>query len=350
MGAADFIMGCPLNTQVEGVGIVSNALEPFVATLHAALARGVRDIDTAPLYAAGVGEQRLGLALATAGVPLDEVRVYTKTGALVRAGEGLGGTSTVPDWETEPWREEDRQIVRDYSAAGAHLSHAESHARMGAGWQGPFEALRIHDPNEGRAEAQVAAGSKGDDVDAALVPLTGHLAGLRELREAGCTRQVSLGMNGDHMVPDMLRLLRGAPRDTFDSLLMAGGWNLLCQEGEPVLAEAARQGIAVHNAGSLASGLLAGGFTYAYNLAPPEMVALRDRWAALASKHDIELPIVAFAFAFAPAAVTHLVVGPVSPEQLDDNLRWGAAVERVPSELWDEAKDVGLLAPHTCTP
>ena len=56
---------------------------------------------------------------------------------------------------------------------------------------------------------------------------------------------------------------------------MLGPAPLLCalvvdapQDGRPAMEEAARRGIVVHNAGSLASGLLAGGYTYAYNVRP----------------------------------------------------------------------------------
>ena len=51
------------------------------------------------------------------------------------------------------------------------------------------------------------------------------------------------------------------------------------------------------------------------------MVKTRDKWQALAAQFDVELPAVAFAFAFAPSIVAKLVVGPATPEQLEANLR-----------------------------
>ena len=53
----------------------------------------------------------------------------------------------------------------------------------------------------------------------------------------------------------------------------------------------------------------------------PEMVARRDRWQALAAQFGVALPAVAFAFAAAPSAVEKLVVGPATPEQVEQNLR-----------------------------
>ena len=73
------------------------------------------------------------------------------------------------------------------------------------------------------------------------------------------------------------------------------------------------------------------------------MVALRDRWAALAQRHSVALPAVAFAFAHAPAVVAKLVIGAASGEQLAENLRWGAEAAGVPAALWAEARAEGLL-------
>ena len=64
------------------------------------------------------------------------------------------------------------------------------------------------------------------------------------------------------------------------------------------------------------------------------------------------LPAVAFAFASAPSVVAKLVVGPASPEQVEENLRWGKEAAEIPLELWRSAKSEawGLLAPGTPCP
>ena len=236
-------------------------------------------------------------------------RVWTKTGLVRSAADA---SLAVP--LSAPRTPDGRAVVRDYTAVEAHASFTDSIERIQLGKAGgtpPLAGLRIHDPNDNGGEA--------DDVATALAA-DGMLAGLRELRAAGLIGHVSLGMNANRMAPDILRLLRGA-EGTFDSCLLAGGWNLLNQNGGPVMEEATKQGIVIHNAGSLASGLLAGGYTYAYAVAEPEMVERRDRWAALAAQFGVELPAVAFAFASAPAVVAKLVVGPATPEQVADNLR-----------------------------
>ena len=68
------------------------------------------------------------------------------------------------------------------------------------------------------------------------------LAGLRALREAGRIEEVSLGMNMV-VAPQILRLLREAPKGTFDNIMLAHGWNLLCQDGLEVVQECSVRGM-----------------------------------------------------------------------------------------------------------
>src|SRR5258708_10555546 len=53
-----------------------------VAVVDRALARGVRYLDTAPLYGHGLAERRVGAAVAN--VPRDDLIVSTKVGRLLR--------------------------------------------------------------------------------------------------------------------------------------------------------------------------------------------------------------------------------------------------------------------------
>ena len=65
----------------------------------------------------------------------------------------------------------------------------------------------------------------------------------------------------------VLRMLANPP-GTFDSVMMAGAWNLLDQDGYDVLLECQERGVRVHNAGVFASGLLVGGSHYKYGPLP----------------------------------------------------------------------------------
>ena len=72
----------------------------------------------------------------------------------------------------------------------------------------------------------------------------GFLTGLRQLRNEGLIGEVSLGMNSNNpqTKTSILRLLRESPPGTFNSALLAGGWNLLNQDSYEVMLEAQERG------------------------------------------------------------------------------------------------------------
>mmetsp|Transcript_45949 Transcript_45949/g.144500 ORF Transcript_45949/g.144500 Transcript_45949/m.144500 type:complete len:474 (-) Transcript_45949:328-1749(-) len=183
----------------------------------------------------------------------------------------------------------------------------------------------------------------------------GMVDALRAMRDEGAISQVGLGMNCNRMphqgVPEEIaRLVTGAPQGTFDSALLAGGWNLLSQDGLATLQLCARRGVAVHVAGVFASGLLVGGDTFAYKAAPPEVVDRARRWGELAAAHGHDLPAVAVAFAALPAVVTRVVVGMASPGQVEQTLAWVEQSRQVGGEVWRAAKQAGLLDASLPTP
>jgi len=252
--------------------------ENATAAVEAALRNGIREFDTAPWYGAGASEERLGRALQALTkrglAAADEARVVTKAGRLFRepdgttpclAGFDAAGRATLAE----------RVCKNDYSAAGAEASLRESLQRLG---KPSVFGLRVHDPNDNNLN-KAGTESFVDEVAQALSVEGGEegegmCAALRRLRGEGTVAHVGLGMNSNceaHQgVPDeVIRLLREAPRGTFDSALLAGGWNLLCQAGLPCFVECERAGVAVYVAGVFGSGLLVGGDTYACTAARP---------------------------------------------------------------------------------
>lgn len=150
---------------------------------------------------------------------------------------------------------------------------------------------------------------------------------------------------------EILRMIGGTEAGTFDSALLAGGWNLLTQAGLPCFAECEARGIEVHVAGVFASGLLVStDGTYAYKKAPADKVAAAEAWRSLAEKHGFSLPAVAIAFAALPKCVTKVVLGMVTPKQVKQNLAWVEESGGVGPAFWAEAKATGLLDIAVPTP
>lgn len=320
------------------------------AAVRAAVAAGIVEFDTAPWYGAGACEERLGRALHEEGL-VNSVRVFTKAGRLY--SEPVDGTPSGPGFDAEgrpPLR--DRVCTNDYTAAGAEASLAQSLARMGLS---AVHGLRIHDPNDNSNNRLGDPGSV-DEVALALDGELGMCAGLRRLRERGAVAHVGLGMNcnaeAHQGVPgEVLRLLRGCEPGTFDSALLAGGWNLLSQAGLECLLECERRGVAVYVAGVFCSGLLASeGGTYAYRPAPGPVLDRARRWRELAARHGRSLQAVAIAFAALPACVSRVVLGMATEEQVGQNAAWLEESGRVPAAVWADARAEGLLDAAVPTP
>jgi len=332
----DLILGC---SPLAGI-YASSTPERATETVRAALDAGITRFDTAPHYGLGLSERRLGDALRECGADMSKTRVYTKVGRVMKPKDEVTASEkeSVVEWGNVPGdpgcifpdAPVDVLPVLDYTGPGFRRSHADSLARLGVD---SVDGLRIHDAEDEARYAQANAG--------------GGVAELVKLRDEGAIREVSLGMNDATFVR---RMLEDNPPGTFDSVMMAGAWNLLDQDGADVLAECERRGVAVHNAGIFASGLLVGGSHYKYAPAPPDIVERTERWRALAAKHDVPLPAVAIAFACAPRVVKGCAVGVKSPEEVAQSAAWLADANAVPTRLWVDAKELGLLAPDVPTP
>ena len=77
---------------------------------------------------------------------------------------------------------------------------------------------------------------------------------------------------------------------------------MLTQTGLPCIEACEKHGVEVHVAGVFATGLLVGSDTYAYVVAPEEMLSKVKRWGELAGKYGVSLPAVAIAFSTAPVS------------------------------------------------
>jgi D-threo-aldose 1-dehydrogenase len=273
------------------------------ATVHAAWDAGVRYFDTAPLYGHGLSEQRLGRALAA--YPRDEFVVSTKVGRLLR-----------PDLDFDPgiFRVPRGVAPRfDYSRDGVRRSLDESLERLG---MDRIDIALVHDPDDHEEDA-----------------LDGAFPALVELRDQGVLRAVGAGMNQHEM------LSRFVARVDLDCVLLAGRYSLLDRSGAGFVASCAEAGVGVILGGVLNSGILASGAnpsaaTFDYEPAPAAIV---DRAMALAHECDragVALPEAALQFVAADPAVTAIVVGARSPEEIRCDVTWSLGTLPPPLLSW----------------
>ncbi|MEV7228064.1 aldo/keto reductase [Polymorphospora sp. NPDC051019] len=286
------------------------------ATVDTAWEHGLRLFDTAPLYGAGRSERRAGAALS--GRPRAEFAISTKVGRRLVSG----GTAEQPFW-AEPTG---LDPVFDFSYAGTMRSYAESLDRLGLD---RIDIAHTHDPDQHFTEA-----------------VAGAYPALAELRERGAVGAVGAGMNQAPMLADLVRAT------DLDCVLLAGRYTLLDQSGlAELLPLCHERGVAVLAAGVYNSGLLADprpGAPYDYAPAPPDLVdralALRD----VCRRHRVPLRAAAIRFPLGHPAVTSVVVGARSPDEVADAVAmfgW-----EIPGAFWVDLKRTGLLPADVPTP
>jgi D-threo-aldose 1-dehydrogenase len=270
-------------------------------TLELAWERGIRFFDTAPLYGRGLSEQRLGRFFADK--PRDEFVLATKVGRLLRADAPAMPLEEI--WKNpSPFNP-----VFDFSYDAVLRSIDESLERLGLD---RLDIVHIHDPDDHYDEA-----------------IGGAYPALDRLRSEGAIGAVGAGMNQVEM------LLRFAREADFDCFLVAGRYTALDRVALPeLLPLCVERDIAVIIGGAFNSGLLAGGTTFNYAPAPPELVARVAELDALCARHGVPLAAVALQFPLRHPAVASVLLGPRSPKQLAENL--DLLDVTIPAELWDE--------------
>lgn len=266
-----------------------------LAVVERAWELGLRYFDTAPYYGSGLAERRLGAALRDR--PREEFVVSTKVGRLLRPGESSwpGGLHL--------------EAYFDFSYDAALRSLEHSLARLGLD---RVDIALVHDPDH--------------HSDAAL---DGAFPALLRLRDEGVVRAIGVGMNQAEM------LVRFARAVDLDCLLVAGRWTVLDRSaGEELLPLCDERGITVIAGGVFNSGVLAGGDTFDYEKAPPEVVRRVERLNEICARHGAPLPAAAVQFPLRHPAVACVLVGCRTPDEVTEDV--GLVAWEVPDALWRE--------------
>jgi D-threo-aldose 1-dehydrogenase len=280
-------------------------------TIDQAWEIGVRLFDTAPVYGYGLSERRAGDALRAR--PRAEFALCTKVGRLIVPGGG----DTQPVWADPPPGVGPRL---DYTYAGVMRSVEDSLARLGLD---RVDVLHVHDPDEDYPVAVSAA-----------------YRALAELRARGTIGAVSVGVNH---APVAARYVRETDPDC---VLLAGRYNLLDQSGlDELLPLCAARGVAVMVAGVYQSGLLADpAGPHGFATVPAELAA----WREVCDRFAVPLTAAAAQFPFGHPAVTCVVVGARTPDEVAGTAR--ALAHPVPAGFWVAARAAGLLPARVPTP
>ena len=293
-----------------------------IAAVETAAEAGVTLFDTAPFYGQGSAEHRIGTALRRQK-PGSFV-LSTKVGRILtpapngrtRSSRFVGGLQF--------------NVTNDYSYDAAMRSHEASLQRLGLP---KIDVLLIHDA-DAWAHGPVEGPKRYREA------MEGAYVALEKLRAEGVVKGIGLGLNDPSYAANFLR------DGDFDCLLLAGRYSLLEQ---PALAEvlplAVKKNVGVFlggvfNSGILATGSIAGA-RYNYTPAPPEILDKVRRIEKVCQSHGALLPAAAMQFCLGHAAVSLLVLGAVTPDEVRRNL--AAMAKPVPAALWADLKAEKLL-------
>ncbi|MBB6346934.1 aldo/keto reductase [Nonomuraea muscovyensis] len=260
--------------------------------VHAALDQGVNFVDTADMYSAGESEQIVGKALKGRR---DDVVLATKVHFPMGEGPNRGGNSR-------------RWILRAVE---------DSLRRLGTDW---IDLYQVHRPDH------------TTDVEETLSVLS-DLVRQGKIRAFGCSTFPAEEIVEAHVVAERRGLGRFRTEQPPYSLLARG-------VEASVLPVCARYGMGVLTWSPLASGFLTGRYRKGgpidltsgraaltparFDPALPENVTkleVVERLVEVASDLGCTLPELAVAFAAAHPAVTSVIVGPRTMEQLDALLK-----------------------------
>lgn len=287
--------------------------------LEAAWECGIRYFDTAPYYGHGLSEHRLGRFLRDkdrAGYVLE-----TKVGRLLvpTAGQPDPATGFASPLPFNP--------VYDYSYSGVMRSYEHSLQRLGVH---RIDILLVHDIGE------LTHGPEGN---------RRHMrdfleGGVNALEELKSNREITAWGLGIKETEVCLQVLGHAQPDCF---MLAGRYTLLEQAGaRHLLSKCLQRNVSIIVAGAYNSGILArgakAGAMYEYGPAPDDVLARVAKLEEICAEFNVPLSTAALQFPLRHPAVSSIVVGGRTREQVEGNLQNLKA--DIPEELWEALKDV----------
>ena len=165
---------------------------------------------------------------------------------------------------------------------------------------------------------------------------TGGWKALTELRSAGAIGAIGAGVNEWQPCARLLELVDP------DLFLLAGRYTLLEQEPLTTLfPECLKRNVGIVVGGPFNSGILAGGDTFNYAAAPPEIVEKVKRMKEVCAAHGVSLHRAALQFVLAHPAVVSVIPGGQTVAETAQNV--AALGTTIPAAYWSDLKNAGLL-------
>lgn len=299
--------------------------EDALATLEAAWKSGIRYYDTSPWYGLGISERRFGFFLHNKK-PEDYI-LSTKVGRLLKPGEPHNRAN----WKGALTSD----YAYDYTATGTRRSIEDSLQRLGVN---EIDIVFIHDLSPDNKDMD-------DWTEYFDIAAKGAMPELARMKKEGIIKAWGFGVNRPE--PALKALEAGDP----DIFLLATQYSLLEHQDAlyktfPALD---KRGVSVVVGAPLNAGYLAGTNNFNYSgTIPPGIAQKRERLAAIASSHGVDLRTAAIRFALAPKTVSAVLTGARNATQIEENAV--SLKAKIPAAFWQELKAEELIAPQAPVP
>lgn len=316
----------PIGFGGSGIGNLYQPIDDATAhtTLSAAIANGIRYVDTAPHYGFGLSEKRLGNSLSELD-PSNSIVLSTKVGrSLVPVSNVRADVLRQGFASPEPF-----ESAFDYSYDAVMRSIEESSNRL----RRPIDILYVHDlgrRTHGEAHAEVMK----------LFLEGGYLA-IRKARDEGVVHAIGLGANEWEVCEEALA------HSDFDIVLLAGRYTLLEQtalDSFMPLCRTRKVAVVVgapFNSGILVRGVSDASATYDYGRVPASVLEKVASIEAVCQRHNVSMPAAALQFPLAHPQIVSVIPGMSSPGEVEQAMAWHKM--KIPADFWDDLRKHGLL-------
>ena len=301
-------------------------------TLQAAWDVGIRYFDTAPFYGYGKSEHRFGHFLRQQ--TREEFAISTKVGRVLKA------TRDLKTFDKDMWADGlPFEHAFDYSYDGIMRSYEDSLQRLSLH---AVELLLIHD-------LDYFFHTTEDMVTASLAQIyTSGWRALDELRASGQIKGIGAGLNMMGLIPPVpgtwsISTSSSSPCPIPSSTRIPWTKNF---QNAPNTAPTSSSAPYLPRAFSSQDPVE--GALYAYETAPPEIMAKTRKIETICQSHNVPLPAAAIQFPLAHPSVAAIIPGALKPEYIHANIK--NYQHPIPSDLWAELKSEGLLREDAPTP
>ncbi|WP_019853372.1 aldo/keto reductase [Actinopolyspora mortivallis] len=306
--------------------------EDALATVETAWKEGIRYYDTAPIYGAGLSEDRLGRVLSQ--YPRSDYVLSTKVGRVIEEETG-GPAEPNPEGDGLFAHGLPNRVVDDYTYDGTLRAVEQSLRRLRTDH---IDIAWVHD---------VSPDFHGDDwIDAFAAARTGAFRALESLREQGVVRAWGLGVN----TVEPCELVLGLEEPRPDAFLLAGRYTLFdhAHAAQRLLPTCEERGVDLVVGGPFNSGVLAGGEHFEYRPASAEVLDRVRRLRDVAENHGVDLKAAALRFPTAHPAVAATIPGMSRPERVSENLELSRTP--IPEGFWRQLREERLVSAEVPLP